>query len=153
MPVTGATVKWIGKREFDAKLLAAAPHILENNWEMVTAMLDGAKAELESTTPFGPAHFGYHLRDSYTTEVANKGWRVTGKLMSPPQGYWREFGTRGRSRKQASALGLSVGQLNKAVKLGGLGGGEKATMAAHKAVAGFRRLIKEFYSHHIWWRL
>ena len=154
MLTAGTTVRWIGKREFDAKLLAAAPHILENNWAMTTAMLEGTKAEVESTTPFGPGHFGYHLRDTYAIHVSNRGWRVSGTLTSAVQGYWREYGTKGRSRGLGRHLGLSVGELTKAYKFDALGGGgEKAGMYAHKALAGMRRLIKEFYSHAAWWRL
>ena len=154
MLTSGTAVRWIGKREFDAKLLAAAPHIFETNWAMTTAMLDAAKAEVESTTPTGPGHFGYHLRDTYKVALSNKGWRITGKLTSAVQGYWREYGTKGRSRGLARGLGLSVGQLSKAYKQGSLGsGGEKAGMYGHRAVAATRRLIKEFYSHTLWWKL
>ena len=155
MPFTsGTTVRYIGLREVDAKLLAAAPHIFETNWAMSTAMLDATKVELVSITPTGPGHFGYHLKDTYKVVMSNRGWTVTGKLMGAVQGYWRERGTKGRSRGLASGLNLSVGQLSKAYKQGAVGsGGEAAGMYAHKALAGFRHLIREFYAGSPWWRL
>ncbi len=155
MPFTKATIHWVGLREIQAKADTAAIHLFENNWEMVKAMLEATKAEVEATTPIGPGHFGYHLKDSYKIQMSNHGWSVQGRLMAPPQGYWREFGTKGRSRGLARGLNLSVGQLSKAYKQGAVGpGGEKAGMYAHKALASFRRLIKEFYGgQHAWWRL
>ncbi len=151
---SGTTVRYVGLREVDAKLLAAAPRIFETNWAAVTATLNATKAEVQSTTPTGPGHFGYHLKDTYKVGVSNRGWTVTGKLTGAVQGYWREFGTKGRSRGMARGLSLSVGQLSKAYKQGAVGGGgEKAGMYAHKALAGFRHLIREFYAGSPWWRL
>lgn len=137
-----------------AKLLEAEPRILAHNRLMITEMLNVIKPTVIAQTPIGPGHFGYHLRDTYETDVKSSGVKSTGVLKAPAQGYWREFGTKGRSRKMGSALGLSVGQLNKAFNAGGLGGGEPALMIAHKALAGVRKMINVFYGGQAaWWRL
>ena len=138
-----------------AKLLAAEPRILAHNRLMITEMLNVIKPTVIAQTPLGPGHFGYHLRDTYVTDVKSSGIVSTGVLKSPAQGYWREFGTKGRSRKLGRALGLSVSQLGKAFNAGGLGsGGERAFMTAHKALAGVRKMIRVFYGGQAkWWGL
>jgi hypothetical protein len=144
---SGTTVRWIGKREFDAKLLAAAPRILAENRSMATEMLNAVKAEIEPGTPLGPGHFGgIHLRDSYRVEVTSRGIGTIGRLMVPPQGYWREFGTKG-GRKGAKARFL------KGVSFAGTGGGERAGLFATHALAGVRRMISFYYGKGQWWRL
>ncbi len=146
---TGTTVRWVGKREIDAKLLAAAPRILAENRSMVTTMLGAVKAEIEPGTPIGPGHFGYHLRDSYRIEVSSKGVRTSGKLKAAVQGYWREFGTRGRfkgRRNRRRAYAAAIGAFG--------GGGEKAGLYATRALSRFRHFINLYYGKGAqWWRL
>lgn len=147
---TGTVVRVIGQREVDAKLLAAAPRILAENRLMVTQMLEQVKAEILPGTPLGPGHFGYHLRDSYKVQIAGGGGiRTSGKLLAPPQGYWREFGTRGGHRARKGGL-RRVQAYMQAV---GGGGGEKAGLFASKALAGVRKLIRLYYGKAQWWRL
>lgn len=150
----GTVVRTIGLREVQAKADLMAIHLFENNWEMVKAMGEWVKVETEAVTPEGPGHFGYHLRDTFQVKMSNRGWSVHGQLTSAVQGYWREYGTKGRSRKLGKALGLGVRESSVAYMQGGLGGGgERAFMPAHKALTGARRLIRAFYSKALWWRL
>lgn len=135
-----------GKNIVDAKLLAAAPRILAENRAMVTTMLDYIKPVVVANTPLGPGHFGYHLRDSYTTDVRSNGVKTTGVLKAPMQGYWREFGTQAHFRK-----GLTVRESRMVVSF--MGGGERAFMTAHHALSGFRRFISFYYGKAQWWRL
>lgn len=141
------TVRTIGLDAVNAKLALAAPRILANNRAMVTAMLAEIKPIVEAETPIGPGHFGYHLRDSFTTDVSSKGVVTTGVLKSPPTGYWREYGTLGRFRKSRAVRSYVAA-------LGGFGtGGEKAYQTAHHAASGIQRFIKFYYgSMANWWR-
>jgi len=148
---TGTTVRWIGKREIDAKLLAAAPRILEQNRAMVTEMLEMVKVEILPGTPEGPGHFGYHLRDTYRIEVSSQGVKTTGKLKAAVQGYWREFGTQGRFKGRGRAAGrLQAVRIMTGAVLAG--GGEKAGLFATKALSQARRLIRFYYGKAQWWR-
>ncbi|SRR6266702_3358891 len=145
---SGTTVRWIGKRELDAKLLAAAPRILEQNRLMVTQMLETVKAEIEPGTPLGPGHFGYHLRDTYRVMVASKGVSTSGSLKAAVQGYWREFGTKGRFKSRRNRLRSYT------AALGGFGsGGEKAGLFATRALGKVRGMIRLYYGKAQWWRL
>ena len=71
-------VKVIGKEIVEAKLLAAAPRILALNLEMVKAMLTWVKVETVAATPLGPGHFGYHLRDRFTTPRGSRAFTPSG---------------------------------------------------------------------------
>jgi hypothetical protein len=89
----GGNIRVIGLKQVQAKLLTAAPNILAHNRAMIAEMLREIKPMVEAQTPLGPGHFGYHLRDRYVTDVSSRGVRSTGVLKSPPQGFWREWGT------------------------------------------------------------
>lgn len=153
--MVSAKVIVTGDNIVKAKLLLAAPHILAHNRLLVQSMLNTIKPLVVAQTPLGPGHFGYHLRDTYVTDVKSVGIKTTGVLKAPAQGYWREFGTKGRSRKMGRAIGLSVGQLSKAFSAGALGGGgERAYMTAHKSLSKARALIKFYYGGMAeWWKL
>ncbi len=115
---------------------------------MVTQMLEAVKAEIEPGTPTGPGHFGYHLRDTYRVVVSSEGVKTSGKLKAAVQGYWREFGTKGRFK----------GRVNRrrayAAALGAFGsGGEKAGLYATRALNRFRAMIRLYYGKAQWWRL
>ena len=134
---TGTVVRVVGQREVEAKLLAAAPRILEQNKLMVTAMLNQIKPMVVAQTPFGPAHFGYHGRDTLRVEVKAEGFKTVGTLRAARQLYWREYGTGSRFRgsKQMNALRGYLKALG-----GSIGtGGEPATMTAHKTASGLKR--------------
>jgi hypothetical protein len=125
MSLTGAAVRIVGKDAVVAKLTAAPENIMIQNRLMVTEMLNEVRVVLIPQTPIGPGHFGRHLRDSYVVDVANKGLAaVIGVLKSPPQGYWRERGTRR---------------------------GERALMVAHKAANQVRRFIRTYYTGAALW--
>jgi hypothetical protein len=125
-PLLGGTVRIIGKEIVDAKLLMAAPRILEQNRLMVTAMLKEIKPIVVAQTPLGPGHFGYHLRDRYSTDVKSEGIKTSGVLKAVMQGFWREFGTKR---------------------------GERAFMTAHKAASLVKRFITFYYGGMAnWWR-
>jgi len=144
---TGTTIRVIGKAEVDAKLLAAAPRILAQNRGMVNTMLTAVRDEITPGTPVGPGHFGVHLKDSYKVEIHSEGVKTTGKLKAAVQGYWREFGTKGRYRgrtKALRALARTVGS--------GLGG-EKAGLYATHAMNGMRKFLRFYYGKAQWWRL
>lgn len=130
----------------------AAPRIREENHLMIGAMLDWVKVEAIAATPLGPGHFGYHLKESFSTDIEERGLKTVGVLKSPPTGYWREFGTKGRFRR--SAL-LTQGKGRSARLLESFGGqGERAFMTAHKALNGARRIIRNFYNGKaLWWRV
>ena len=126
------SVKTIGLDIVNAKLLMAAPRILEQNRLMVGAMLKEIKPVVIAQTPLGPGHFGYHLRDRFETDVTSEGIRTKGVLKSPPTGYWRECGTLGRFRKSRAAGMASTG-------------GEKAYMTAHHAASLAKRVITQYF--------
>ena len=116
----------IGAREVKAKLDAAPFRIMETNRGLTTAMLEAAKPLVEAGTPLGPAHFGYHGRDTIRVEVFSKRTRTVGRMMAAVQLYWRERGTV-RERR----FGL-----------------------AHKTVNAFRNYIRIYYAGGArWWRL
>lgn len=126
MPIT-ASVRVIGARQVQAKLLAAKPRILAHNRMMISSMLDFIKPEVRAATPLGPGHFGYHGRDTLRTEVHSHGIKTVGTLKAAVQLYWRERGT---SR------------------------GERARMTAHHALAGVKKFIRFYYGGMAnWWRL
>jgi hypothetical protein len=132
-----------------AKLAAAGPRILAQNRALVTAMLETVKPVVVTQTPLGPAHFGYHGRDTVKIEIQSKGVETTGKLKAAVQLYWREYGTgmrfRGRGR---SKLRQAV-----AIMTGAKTGGEAARMTANKALNATRRFIKFYYNGMAnWWR-
>lgn len=136
-----------------AKLLAAEPRILAHNRLMVTEILNVIKPTVAAATPVGPGHFGYHGRDTITFHVVSKGIATTGKLVAAVQLYWREFGTHGGFHKKGTRAGYAFAfeRLN---KLAHLGGGERAFMTAHKALAQTRAIIRTFYGGQAaWWRL
>lgn len=144
-------VEVIGKNILDAKLIAAAPHILAHNRGLITEMLDVIKPTVIAQTPLGPGHFGYHLRDKFVTEVKSEGVTSEGVLKSPMTGYWREYGTRGNYRKG----GPATAGMARAAREGFFGhSGERPFMTAHHALAAVRKLIKVFYGGQAaWWRL
>jgi len=146
VPSLGTAVRVIGKKEVEAKLLEAAPRILANNRMLVTEMLGAVKADLQTITPLGPGHFGYHLRDSYKVEVASRGVETAGSLSAPLQGYWREFGTRGGHRARKGR------RVQSRVRISSGGGGEKAGMYASRALNAVRRMINFYYGRAQWWR-
>lgn len=146
-------VQVIGKNIVDAKLLMAAPRILAHNRSLITEMLAVIKPTVIAETPLGPGHFGYHLRESYVTEVTSKEVVSEGVLKAPMTGYWREYGTRGGFRKRGTLPGYSFA-FEKAAGLAHPGGGERAGMYAHKALAAVRKLIDVFYGGAAsWWGL
>lgn len=122
-----ASVRVIGKEIVDAKLLRAAPNILEHNKVMVSAMMGELKPAVAAQTPLGPGHFGYHLRNMLTTDVKMSSNKSIGLLKGPSQGVWREYGTKR---------------------------GERARMTAHKAARLLRKTIKQYYGTGkvSWWR-
>lgn len=129
-----------------AKLLAAAPRILAQNRVLVQAMLDPVAAVVQSDTPLGPAHFGYHGRDTVKVDVSSKGVTTAGKVIGAAQLYWREYGTRGRFRK-----GSKLERYVRALESGG--SGERAFMPANKALSYTKRLISFYYNGMAnWWR-
>lgn len=148
-------IRVLGQDVVDAKLLLAAPHILEHNRKLVTSMLQFVKAEVQPEMPLGPGHFGYHARDSYRIDVGSGGIKTTGKLWGAIEAYWREYGTKGRSRKLGRALGLNVGESRAAFSAGALGGGgEPARPITHKALASANKFIKFYYGGAAeWWKL
>lgn len=150
---SGTFVRTIGLREIQLKLAAAQPALLARNRLLANSVLETIKPMVEANTPSGPAHFGYHGRDTLRIEVSSRGTMTTAKLLGAMQMFWREYGTRGRSRKLGGALGLSVGELNKAFGQGALGGGgERAFMTAHKAGNAARQIIRFYYgSMKAWW--
>jgi len=122
------SVRVIGKEAIEAKLAVAEANILANNLAMTKEMLGYVKAEVVPQIPIGPGHFGYHLRETFSTDVkagrGQGGTKVTGVLRSAVQGYWRERGTRR---------------------------GERAYMTAHKALAGVKKFINAYYGMAKWW--
>lgn len=142
----------IDQEQVRAKLGGSIPRILADNRSMVTQTLNAVKAELIPETPLGPGHFGLHLRDSYTVDVSGEGMQTIGALKAPPQGYWREFGTRGGYRSSNRTLRAFTNVL---LHQGGsfASGGEKAGLYAAHALAKFRRLVNFYYGHAQWWRL
>jgi hypothetical protein len=160
LPTPGAYIRVIGARQVEAKLLAATPRILAHNRMMVTSMLEFIKPEVEAATPIGPGHFGYHLKNSYKTDVASKGVKTIGVLKAPPQGYWLEFGTLGSFRKSGNPAGASMARAAFAGVTGrsysGLatGIGERPRMLAHHALMGIKKFIKFYYGGLAeWYRL
>ena len=122
-----ANVRVIGGQVVEAKLAAAAPNILAHNRMLVEAMLGEVKPNVFVNTPLGPAHFGYHGRDTLRIEIHTKGIKTIGTLRAAAQLYWRERGTRR---------------------------GERARMVAHHALAGVKKFIKFYYGGMAtWWRL
>lgn len=142
-----AGVNAVGLDVVDAKMLKAAPNILAHNRVMVGEMLRFVKAETVANTPVGPGHFGYHLRDSFTTDSRSKGLTTIGVLKSPATGYWREYGTMQRYRK--------AGPRKAVARLGAYGlGGERAYMTAHHALTGVKKFIAFYYGGMAkWWKL
>ena len=151
-PLLGVNVRVIGKTAIDAKILLAAPRILEHNRLLITEMLNVIKPTMIGETPLGPGHFGSHLRNSYTTDVSSKGTSSRGVLKAPVQGYWREYGTRGGFHKRGTRAGYAFA-FERIAGLAHPGGGERAGMFAHRALGGVRKLIKIFYGGQAaWWR-
>ena len=145
-----ASVRVIGARAVEAKLLAAAPRILEHNRMMVGSMLAYIKPEVVSQTRVGPGHFEYHLRDRYSTNVRSVGVKTIGVLKSPPQGYWLEFGTLGNFRKGGAATASMAraafaGVTGRSYSGQGIGMGESPRMLAHHALTGINKFIKFYY--------
>jgi len=124
------TVRVFGKEQVEAKLARAEANILANNRAMVGEMLDYVEAEVVPQIPIGPGHFGYHLRETFRSDIktgrGQLGAQVIGALRSAVQGYWRERGTKR---------------------------GERAFMTAHKALAGIKRFINSYYGMAKWWHL
>lgn len=151
MAFTG--VRTIGLKAVQTKLVLAAPHILEHNRVLITEMLNLVKPTVIAQTPLGPGHFGYHLRDSYLTEVKSEGVVSSGVLKAPAQGYWREYGTRGGFHRSGTTAGYAFA-FERMNKLAHPGDGEPAGMFAHKALAGVRKMISLFYGGQAaWWKL
>ena len=145
-PFFNGTVRVIGAEIVNAKLLMASPRILAHNRLLVGEMLKHIKPIVESETPIGPGHFGYHLRSSYRTDVKSTGLVTTGVLKAPAQGYWREYGTLGNFAKSSAMSGYIAA-------LGG-GSGERALFIAHKAANSVKRFIAAYYGGMAaWWRL
>src|SRR6267142_6442780 len=135
-----------------AKLLAAEPRILAQNRALVTSVLEMVKPVEIAETPLGPGHFGYHGRDTVRIDIKSKGIKTVGELKAAVQLYWREYGTRGRFK------GPKKARLRHDIRImtGGLsaGGGERAFLVAHKALAGAKRFIGFYYNGMAnWWRL
>jgi len=134
-----------------AKLALATPRILATNQAMVITILAQTKAATTAATPLGPGHFGYHLRNTFRTEIQSKGTGTVGKLLGAPQGYWREYGTGARYRGP-NRLRRYVGAVERASSIST--GGERAFMTAHKAAGGFKGIVAAFYSGLArWWGL
>ncbi len=115
---------------------------------MTNAVMSLAKGTVYLATPLGPGHFGYHGRDTLKVEVHQKGLRTVGKLSGAIQLYWREYGTRGHFRGGKAKLTQRQSR-----SAGAFLGGEPATMTAHKAVAGFKSVVRFYYgSVALWWR-
>lgn len=149
---TGTVVK-IHDGIMRAKLKAATPNILAHNVKLVTSMLEVAKPIVADNTPVGPGHFGFHGRDSLRIEIYSSLKSTRGKLLGAAQMGWREFGTRGRSRKLGGAW-LTVGQSKQVTASGLFGEGERAFLTAHKAVNSTRRFISFYYGGMAtWWHL
>lgn len=146
-------VRVIGKNIVDAKLVAAAPHILAENHLVVETMLDIVQVGTAAQIPLGPGHFGYHTRDRLETEVKVDGLKTLGYLFSPVAGYWREFGTQGRFRRSALKT-KGKGASRRLLESFG-GHGERAFMTAHKVTTQARKLIgTAFYNGKAkWWRM
>lgn len=143
-------VRTVGLREVQAKALAANARVLATNYALVSSMLLNIKPIVEADTPLGPGHFGYHLRYSYKTDIKAEGVRTIGVLKSPPQGYWREFGTMAGFRKGGAASAAMARAAYRAVFSTG---GEPARMTAHKAANATRRFITAYYGGLAnWWR-
>lgn len=146
----GANVKAIGLKQVEAKLVAAAPRILANNHLMVSEMLGYIKEAVEPQMPLGPAHFGYHARDSYKIRVRSFRSRTIGLLKGAAQAYWREFGTLGRFRKGGAATASMARAALYASTVGP--GGEPPRPITHHALAGVRKYITLHYGGAAkWW--
>ncbi len=63
------TVRVFGKEQVEAKLARAEANILANNRAMVGEMLGFVKAEVVPQIPIGPGHFGYHLRETFRSDI------------------------------------------------------------------------------------
>lgn len=138
-------VRVIGKEAVEAKLALGGPRILEQNRAMVEAMLAYIRPQVVADTPYGPGHFGYHLRDRFTTDTRFVGMKTIGALKSPPTGYFREFGTLSHFIKHHGKRFVAVFSSG--------GHGERAFHTAHKALAGSRRVINGYYGGLAnWWR-
>ena len=149
--VASKYIRVLGAREVQAKLLLARPHILAHNREMISTMLDFVKAEVVAATPVGPGHFGFHLRDSYTTDVKSYNVKSVGVFKATAQGYWLEFGT--LSQFKRGGQGAFTAETNLIFAQAGTFG-ERPRMLAHKALRGVRKFIKFYYGGMAnWWRL
>lgn len=145
----GTVVRTVGLREIQLKLEAAQPAILARNRLLVTSMLEFVKAGEEAAVPFGPAHFGYHGRDTVRIEVKSAGRETTGKLLGAAQLFWREYGTGSHGRRHGKVR-LSAREAATAGAM--IGGGERAFMTAHKAYSQSRAIIRLFYGNmKTWW--
>lgn len=101
----------------------------------------------------GPGHFGYHLRDRWSTRVeigSGRSLQSRGIVSTDaPQGRWLEFGTKAHEIAPKKGTALRIAGL-------GTGGdqyasiihhpGEKATHAARKALATTKPAIKQFFA-------
>jgi hypothetical protein len=149
-----ASVRIIGKDIVDAKLLAAAPRIAAQNRFLVNSMLEFIKVEVVPQIPIGPGHFGYHARDTFTTDVKTNaaGITTTGVLKAAAQAYWREFGTLGRYKKGAYSK-PTLGNARAALYAATVGtGGEPPRPIVHTAYLGARKFIDFYYNGlATWW--
>lgn len=122
-----STVKVIGADIVKAKLIAATPAILAQNRILVKVILEASKSEIVGKTPLGPAHFGYHGRDTVRSTIISKGKRTVGRIIAATQLLWREKGTKR---------------------------GEKALWVARAAVNSAKRYISSEYGGGAsWWHL
>ncbi len=151
-----ATLRVIGLRDVQTKLLLAAPRIMENNRLLVTDMLEFIKAEVQPEMPLGPGHFGYHARDTYRIDVGTDvvSLKTTGKLWGAVEAYWREYGTLGRYKKGAYSK-ANASNARAALYASTVGaGGETPRPITTKALAGARKFIAFYYGGMAnWWRL
>ncbi len=151
---SGSSVRVVGEKAVQAKLIMAAPSIGAQNRFLVTSMLEFIKDEVVPEMPTGPGHFGYHARDTFTIDVKTNtaGVTTTGVLKAATQAYWREFGTLGRYKKGAYSkptLGNARAALH-AVTVGT--GGEPPRPIVHKAYLGARKFIDFYYNGlATWW--
>lgn len=133
-----------------AKLALAKPRVLARDRAMTNAVMELAKGTVRIATPLGPGHFGYHGRDTLKVDVSQKGLRTVGKLSGAIQMYWREYGTRGYFRGGKAKTRLTARQSRSA---GAFLGGEPAFYTAHKALSGFKSIVRFYYgSVALWWR-
>jgi hypothetical protein len=96
------------------KLQAAtrqAPGVLANrNAEAMQRSVHLLKDEILIGTPEGPGHFGFHLKDRFSTRVRFGAKRIVGVVATDAvQGRWREKGTRAHDIAPRKASALKIG--------------------------------------------